>query len=78
MTRRLERVEKPTYIRLEMDPAKMGPVEDAAHACRLSLASFCRLAIEMLSANGKATIDDIRREADRRLSQAEQPKGKGK
>ncbi len=68
MTRRLIRPESPAYIRLELDQSVIPAVEDAAHKCRLSLASFSRLAIEMLAANGKTTVEDVRREADRRLA----------
>lgn len=76
MTRRLERPSDPNLIRLELEPADMPAVEDAAHACRLSLASYCRLAIEMLSKNGKATVEDVKKEADRRLTKADPKKGK--
>jgi hypothetical protein len=64
-------------VRMELDPADMPAVEEAAHACRLSLASFCRLAVEMLTANQKVTVEEVKKEADKRLAKDE-PKPKGK
>lgn len=73
MTRRLDRPTEPVFVRLELDSPAMPAVEDAAHACRLSLASFCRLAVELLTKNGKVTVEDVKKEADRRLAE-EKPK----
>ena len=74
MARRLERPADPVRVRLEMDPAVMPVVEDAAHAARLSLASYCRLVVELLARNGRVTADDVKREADRRVGRDPPPK----
>lgn len=67
MSRRLDSPEDPVFVRLLFDARDMPAIEDAAHACRLSLASFARLALEMLAANQKVTLEEIRKEADRRV-----------
>lgn len=77
MPRRLDRPADTTFIRLEIGRGEMPAVEEAAHACRLSLASYCRLVIEMVSAGKAVRIEDVRREADRRLRPADE-KQKGR
>lgn len=42
---RLPRPAKPTRPRCEIDEAELRAIEDAAHACRLSVASFIRVAL---------------------------------
>ena len=80
MSRRLDRPTNPNFVRMELGAdAEMPAVEDAAHACRLSLASFCRLAIKMLATNQRVTLDEVRKEADRQLAKDDhKPKGKAK
>lgn len=45
MARRLPRPVDAVRVRLELSPAELRLVEDAAHACRVSVASFARLAL---------------------------------
>lgn len=71
MSRRLSRPADPTFIRLEMDPSAVPAVEKAAYECRLSLASYCRLVVELVSAHGRASVEDVKKEADKRLAKEE-------
>lgn len=45
MASRLPRPAKPVRARCELDEAELRAVEDAAHLCRLSVASFIRVAL---------------------------------
>lgn len=67
--RRLARPADPEFVRLEMDRVILERVAGDAAACGVSLASYCRLALEMLSAPGKrVTVEDVRKEAAARLA----------
>ncbi len=45
MEKRLPRPAKPTRPRCEVDESELKLIEDAAHLCRLSVASFIRVAL---------------------------------
>lgn len=52
MAKRLPRPGNPIRARCELDEAELRAVEDAAHACRLSVASFIRVCL--VEAAGRA------------------------
>lgn len=45
MSKRLPRPASPKRARCELDEDELRRIEDAAHACRLSVASFIRVAL---------------------------------
>lgn len=85
MAKRLARPEKPVRVRLDWDEANMPALDMAAAGAGLSVASFSRLALEMLIAGKSVTLADVKVEADRLTSDEPEPekpvkskpKGKG-
>jgi hypothetical protein len=57
MAKRLPRPGKPTRQRCEVDEAELKAMETAAHACRLSVASWIRVAL--IAAAGKVTPEQV-------------------
>jgi hypothetical protein len=75
MAKRLQRPKKRTHVRLEWEEANMRALDMAAAECGLSIASFARLALELLTAKGQVTLNDVKAEVDRltREPEAEKP-----
>jgi hypothetical protein len=70
--RRLPKGGPTTAIRLDYPDGDRAALDYAAVIdARLSVASYARLAIELLVKNGKVTKDDVKSEADRRLGEGE-------
>lgn len=57
MAKRLPRPGKPTRQRCEVDEDELKVMETAAHACRLSVASWIRVAL--IDAAGKVTPEQV-------------------
>lgn len=69
MSRRLPKPEKSHAVRMDWDDDRRRALSVAAANCQLSVASFVRLAVELLVA-GKApvTVDAVAVEADKVFS----------
>lgn len=74
MAKRLPRPGNPTRVRLEWDEANMPALDMAAAVCGLSVASFARLALELLTANQSVSLSDVKAEASRLTRGAPEPK----
>lgn len=72
MAKRLPRPDNPIRVRLEWDGAHMRALDMAAADCGLSVASFARLALEMLTKNGEVKLAAVK-EAAARLTGGEEP-----
>ncbi len=64
MAKRLPRPAAPVRARCELDEAELRAVEDAAHLCRLSVASFIRVAL-VESAASEGRVDAWKAIAER-------------
>jgi len=56
-----------------MSAEELASVEDAAHAARLSVASYARLALVLLAERGAIAAEEVKAEADRRAAGEEPP-----
>jgi hypothetical protein len=65
VAKRLPRPAKPVRARCELDEAELRAVEDAAHRCRLSVASFIRVALVVDAANIEARVEEWQKMATR-------------
>ncbi len=70
MSKRLPRPKNPKRQRCELDEDELRAVEDAAHACRLSVASFIRVALIEAAAH-LGRVDAWKVIADRIVKEAE-------
>ena len=83
MAKRLPRPNNPIRVRLEWDEQNMRSLDMAAADCGLSVASFARLALELLTFHGSVTVAAVKTEATRLTTlesepEPEKPARKGK
>lgn len=72
MAKRLPRPNNPIRVRLEWDDGNMRSLDMAAADCGLSVASFARLALEMLTSKGSVAVADVKAEAARLTTQGDE------
>ena len=68
MAKRLSRPGNPVRVRLEWEEAKMPSLDMAAAGCGLSVASFARLALELLVADQSVTLAGVKAAATKLTS----------
>lgn len=73
MAKRLPRPEKPVRVRLEWDDTNMRALDVAAAESGLSVASFARLALEMLVKDSQVSLMAVKEAAARLTSEPEKP-----
>lgn len=85
MAKRLAKPDESTRYRLDWDNDKVQAMDVAAGFVGLSVASFARLALELLIERKSVTLDEVRAEAQRLTSgaaaddeAADRPAGKRK
>jgi hypothetical protein len=79
MAKRLPRPDNPVRVRLEWGESNMRVLDMAAADCGLSVASFARLALEMLTNDGEVKLSAVKDAAARLTSgepAEEKPAGK--
>ncbi len=70
MAKRLPKPPKTIGYRLDWDSRKAAEMDAAAAQVGLSVASFARLALEMLIARRRVTLDEVKAEAARLTAEA--------
>ena len=80
MAKRLPKPPKTVGYRLDWDARKAADMDAAAAYVGLSVASFARLALELLVTRRRVTLDEVRAEAARLTAEAAQvaPRGREK
>jgi hypothetical protein len=78
MAKRLAKPAASVGYRLDWDRDKVQAMDVAAATAGLSVASFSRLALELLVERGKVTLEDVRAEAGRIGVKAAAKKPRGK
>jgi hypothetical protein len=63
MAKRLPRPANPYRVRVEWDADNARALDVAAAECGLSVASFARLALEMLTASGRVSLEEVKERA---------------
>ncbi|MCE9563522.1 MAG: hypothetical protein K8U57_15890 [Planctomycetes bacterium] len=76
MAKRLPRPMNPIRVRLEWDESNMRVLDMAAADCGLSVASFARLALEMLTKDGEVKMSAVKDAATRLTSNEPEPEPK--
>jgi len=71
MAKRLSQPETVNRTRLDWDASKQTALDMAAASAGLSVASFARLALELLIEKKAVTLEEVRKEADRLTGQGE-------
>jgi hypothetical protein len=77
MAKRLPKPTKTVGYRLDWDKHKAADMDAAAAYVGLSVASFTRLALELLITRRRVTLDEVRAEAARLTAEAAQVTAKG-